>query len=142
MARYRKTALIDAEQFRPGVKPWPEGVEVDADSPTGYGIFTLEQTTRKHEVTPGDWIATGGAGDRWAIKDAIFKATYEAALVTAGQKNRFLAAGFNAREVELIWARCLSGLNGVGGTDPIWLELESAWWELSGQPQKPLDSTS
>lgn len=78
MALYRKTALIEATQFIPEEKPWPDGVEVDTDSPTGYGIFTLEHTKRAHEVTPGDWIATGGAGDKWSIKDSIFKATYEA----------------------------------------------------------------
>ncbi len=78
MARFRKTALIDAEQFQPEVKPWPEGVEVSSDSPTGYAIFDLEHTRVAHEVTPGDWIATGSAGEHWAIKDAIFRATYEA----------------------------------------------------------------
>jgi hypothetical protein len=30
-----------------------------------------------HNVCPGDWIATGIEGEHWAIKPAIFKATYE-----------------------------------------------------------------
>ena len=76
--KYRKTALIDAEQFWPDKRPWPTGVEESSTSPTGYGIFTLEHTKLAHEVSPGDWIATGGGGDRWAIKPEIFAATYEA----------------------------------------------------------------
>jgi len=31
-----------------------------------------------HNVCPGDWIATGVAGEHWAIKPDIFDATYEA----------------------------------------------------------------
>lgn len=74
---FRKKALIEASQFFPDKKPWPEGVEIDTMSPTGYGIFTLENTARKYEVEPGDWIATGTQGEHWAIKDHIFRATYE-----------------------------------------------------------------
>ncbi len=78
MAKFRKKpVVIEAEQFRPDVLPWPDGVQSDPDSPTGYGIFTLEHTIRAHEVTPGDWIITGVQGERYACKDSIFKETYE-----------------------------------------------------------------
>lgn len=77
--KYRKKTLIEATQFRPEVLPWPKGVHADPESPTGFGIFTLENTTRKYEVTPGDWIATGQQGEHYAIKDAIFRETYEEA---------------------------------------------------------------
>jgi len=78
MAKYRKIAVvIDAEQFQPEVRPWPEGVEPDLTSPTGYGIFTLEHTVRAHEVTPGDWIITGVENEKYACKDSIFRKTYE-----------------------------------------------------------------
>lgn len=77
MPKFRKTALIEAKQFFPDQTPWPEGVEVDTESPTGYGIFTLEHTARKYEVTPGDWIATGTKGEHWPIKPDIFAQTYE-----------------------------------------------------------------
>ena len=84
MAPYRKKPLvIDAEQFRPDLNHWPAGVAADGDSPTGYGIFTLEDTKRRHEVTPGDWIITGVAGERYPCKAEIFAATYEPAAETA-----------------------------------------------------------
>lgn len=76
MAKYRKTALIEAEQFMPESLPWPGGVVKKADSPTGYWIATLEGG---HEVTPGDWIATGVKGEKWPIKADIFAKSYEPA---------------------------------------------------------------
>lgn len=61
MPKFRKTALITATQFHQmGDHP---AVELDPTSPTGFGIFTLENTARKYEVTPGDWIITGAAGE-------------------------------------------------------------------------------
>lgn len=75
MTKYRKTALIDAEQWFPGVKI--EGVEEIAGAGMGR-IVTLEKANDGFDyVMPGDWIATGIAGEHWAIKDNIFKATYE-----------------------------------------------------------------
>jgi len=79
MALYRKKpVVIQAKQFLPAENKFPTGVEEDATSPTGYGIFTLEHTVRAHEVTPGDWIITGVQGERYACKPDIFEATYEA----------------------------------------------------------------
>ena len=73
--RFRKTAIIEAVQFNklgdhPAVVAAPE-------SPTGFGIYTLENTKLKYEVTPGDWIITGAAGEHYACKDDIFRKTYE-----------------------------------------------------------------
>jgi hypothetical protein len=77
----KKPVVIKALQFQPDVLPWPEGVENDAGSPTGFSIGgradTLEQTSRSHEVTPGDWIIIGIAGERYACKDSIFVKTYD-----------------------------------------------------------------
>lgn len=76
--KYRKKPIvIEATQWfndgdHPDVYPAPE-------SPTGWGIYTLENTRLKHEVTPGDWIITGVAGDVYPCKDVIFAATYEPA---------------------------------------------------------------
>ncbi len=75
----KKPVVIEAEQFRPDHKPWPSGVDVDARSPTGFGIFTLENTALKHEVTPGDWIITGIKGEKYPCKPDVFEATYEPA---------------------------------------------------------------
>jgi hypothetical protein len=74
--RYRKKPLvIDAVQFnKAGDHP---AVVASADSPTGFGIHTLEHTAIKHEVTLGDWIITGVKGEVYACKDDIFRATYE-----------------------------------------------------------------
>lgn len=44
-----------------------------ADRPEN--IHTLEGTMK---VTPGDWIVTGVEGERYPVKDSIFRATYTA----------------------------------------------------------------
>jgi hypothetical protein len=79
----KKPVVIDAEQFNPDVKPWPNGVVESAASPTGYGIHTLEHTAIKHEVTPGDWIITGVKGEVYPCKPDVFAATYEPAEIAA-----------------------------------------------------------
>ena len=85
--KYRKTALIEAEQVLGRAEaehyqlalswdpmslnygePWfPE------DGGTGY-LNTKEGPMRVHK---GDWIATGVDGEHWAIADDIFRKTYE-----------------------------------------------------------------
>jgi len=77
--RYRKKpVVVEAEQFWPEEQPWPAGVEAtdgaDGRSTTGYLIDTLEG---RHDVTPGDFIITGVAGERYPCKPQIFEATYE-----------------------------------------------------------------
>jgi len=87
MAKYRKKpVIIDAEQFWPNQKPWPEGVYEKAwvsqwdPSTMGdtrvapYGIATLEGT---HEVSPGDFIITGIKGEKYPCKESIFWLTYD-----------------------------------------------------------------
>ncbi len=88
MAKYRKKpVVIEAEQFFPTKKPWPEEVEqyerertetAAGPAMTHYGwrIVTLEGPM---EVTPGDWIITGVKGERYPCKPDIFRETYEAA---------------------------------------------------------------
>jgi len=73
--KYRKTALVEAVQFHKlGDNP---AVVATAESPTGFGINTLENTKLKFEVTPGDWIITGTDGEFYACKPDIFAKTYE-----------------------------------------------------------------
>jgi hypothetical protein len=76
--KYRKKpVVIEAVQwFRTGDHP---AVWEDTQSPTGFAIYTLENTVIKHEVTPGDWIITGVKGEVYACKPDIFAATYEPA---------------------------------------------------------------
>ena len=77
MPKFRKKpVVIEAVQFfKLGDHP---AVIEDTSSPTGYGLHTLEHTGIKHEVTVGDWIITGVAGEVYACKPDIFSATYEA----------------------------------------------------------------
>ena len=82
MAKYRKTALIEAEQWFPGKHV--DGVEEieSGDSLTEVigRIVTLEKANDGFDyVMPGDWIATGVKGEHWAIKPDVFAATYELA---------------------------------------------------------------
>jgi len=76
--KYRKKpVVIEAVQFNK-LGDHPSVVQTD-QSPTGFGINTLEHTAIKHEVTPGDWIITGVQGEVYACKPDIFEATYEPA---------------------------------------------------------------
>ena len=77
MAKFRKTALIEATQWhKMGDHP---AVKLRYVSHVGSTqvpwVDTLEGG---HVVTPGDWIATGIQGEHWPIKADIFAATYEA----------------------------------------------------------------
>jgi len=72
--KYRKKpVVIQAEQF---VKSghWPKEVYPDLSSKTGFSVDTLEG---KHEVTDGDYIITGIAGEKYPCKPHIFNKTYE-----------------------------------------------------------------
>lgn len=71
---YRKTATIQAEQYD-GSDEMREkyqilGSKVDVISP-------LKTIKGYVGINVGDWIATGTYGEHWAIKDDIFKRTYE-----------------------------------------------------------------
>jgi hypothetical protein len=76
--KYRKKPIvIDAVQwFRPGDHP---AVVADERSPTGYAIYTPENTAVAFEVTPGDWIITGVKGEVYPCKPDVFAASYEPA---------------------------------------------------------------
>jgi hypothetical protein len=87
MGKYRKRPIeVEAEQFFPTQKPWPEGVEqfererteaIQGDCSLWYGwrINTLEGPLA---VSPGDWIITGIEGEKYPCKPDIFGATYDA----------------------------------------------------------------
>lgn len=65
--KHRKTALIEAGQYRPGLE--------DGIDEKGPYLDTLEG---RLYIPLNGWIATGAKGERWAIQDDIFKMTYEA----------------------------------------------------------------
>jgi len=76
MAKYRKKAVVvDATQWH-GWENGPDGLgiqQLNRDSSKGW-IQTLEGG---HIVTPGDYIITGVAGEKYPCKSAIFLQTYE-----------------------------------------------------------------
>lgn len=74
MTKYRKIATIDAEQFDGSTKMASKyGI---IQFPSGFQSF-LETKEGNMKVNKGDWIATGVDGEHWAIKDSIFRKTYE-----------------------------------------------------------------
>ena len=93
MAQYRKTALIDAVQWmvmgdHPAVSSHNDCFssarhEICPKCGRDFNFHGLISTMEDgigvaHVVCPTDWIATGVKGEHWAIKDEVFKATYEA----------------------------------------------------------------
>ncbi len=79
----KKPVVIEAVQFDPQNKPWPECVK-PWPSPKGYQprdcswgyIETLEGMMH---VQAGDWIITGVNGEHYPCKPDIFEKTYEKA---------------------------------------------------------------
>ena len=67
----KKPIVVEAEQFFPDRRPWPEGVY---ETGLGFWVETLEGVLR---ASAGDWIVTGVAGERYPVKPDIFEATYE-----------------------------------------------------------------
>lgn len=88
MAQYRKKpVIIDAVLYEPGMEDGYACYDLSGKL-VGYFDKTgpVPRTTRIpaiktlegfHEISPGDWIITGVAGERYPCKPAIFAATYE-----------------------------------------------------------------
>lgn len=90
MKKYRKTALIEAEQWNPVLRgrhyapipPVPHHKLVErltwwellAGKPANWYIRTLEGDMK---ISPGDWVACDGDDAYWPIKPDKFAATYE-----------------------------------------------------------------
>ena len=68
--------MIEAEQFFPSKRPWPDGVVVDP-SPHVTGSWCIKTLEGGHVVTPGDWIITGVKGEKYPCKPDIFEMKYE-----------------------------------------------------------------
>ena len=80
MATYRKTATVEAEQFLPLQNKIPKGVISSGlgDPRKRHDLdWVIDTLEGRMTVINGDWICTGIDGERWAIKDSIFKRTYE-----------------------------------------------------------------
>lgn len=95
--KYRKTALIEAEQF--DAVQWEKGLyhaieefdyapskrekarrkycrETGLYNDTVHGGYRLKTLEGPMRLRNGDWIATGVNGEHWAIADDVFKKTY------------------------------------------------------------------
>lgn len=81
MPKYRKTALVEAEQFLPAEGKIPAGVISDGNgdprvSPDKFA-FVLDTKEGRHTMRDGDYVCTGVEGERWNVSRDIFEATYE-----------------------------------------------------------------
>ena len=83
--KYRKTALVDAEQFLPAEGKIPAGVRSSGFSDPGKSPeeWVLDTLEGQHTLRNGDYICTGPGGERWNVEQSIFEATYEPALPPA-----------------------------------------------------------
>ena len=76
MKTYRKIDLISAEQFD-GSEEMINKYHIEKKVwSTGLVQYFLPTIEGDMELSVSDWIATGSAGDHWAINDDIFKKTY------------------------------------------------------------------
>ena len=77
--KYRKTALIEAEQFDGSIKQIAR-YKVHIVGPTSWGdasYFLLPTKEGNMKLNTGDYIATGVDGEHRAIDQDIFERTYE-----------------------------------------------------------------
>lgn len=80
--KYRKTALVEAEQFLPNEDKIPAGVfssestDPRKDPLADWMLKTMEGV---HILRDGDYICTGSDGEKWNVERSIFEATYELA---------------------------------------------------------------
>lgn len=78
--KYRKTALIEAEQFDGSIDMMREyGIVANPDALHDPEVPLYTMNTKEGEmiVYKGDYIATGIDGEHWAIDQDIFERTYE-----------------------------------------------------------------
>src|SRR5262245_28128818 len=79
MPRYRKKPItIDAEQWLGWSRDRAQEERLGLRThPSSLVLAHIETLEGGHDVTPGDWIVTGIAGERYPVKEAIFQLTYE-----------------------------------------------------------------
>jgi hypothetical protein len=79
---YRKTALVQAEQFLPAEGKIPDGVISDGNGDPRKNSrysFVLDTKEGRHYLRNGDYICTGPSGEKWNVERGIFESTYELA---------------------------------------------------------------
>lgn len=76
----RKPTVIEAEQFWPKKKPWPNDVVerlIVFDGEHHHSGYRLRTVFGMDPVDPGDWIVTDGNGQRWSCSPDRFKEEYQ-----------------------------------------------------------------
>lgn len=77
MPKYRrKPEVVEAEQFWPFEKPWPEGVKADVVNPK-YARPFVTTPEGPVDIHPGDWVITNAKGERRVREPDVFEDTYE-----------------------------------------------------------------
>lgn len=76
----RKPVVVEAIQFDPEIKPWPEGVQE-------LGGHWSEPDPRKRRfnfsgagvsvIESGDWVVTNQTGERYVVRQEFFFDVYE-----------------------------------------------------------------
>ncbi len=74
--KYRKTALIEAEQFDGSIEMARKYNIERGDTGAGYEYY-LPTNEGDMAFNEGDYIATGVDGEHWCIAKDIFERTYE-----------------------------------------------------------------
>ena len=81
MKKYRKIQTeVEAEQFYPDKKPWPEGVK---ESPHDFWgtinkhFYYLDTPEASMEIDPGDYVITDVDGNQWLCEEEWFENDYE-----------------------------------------------------------------
>jgi len=72
----KKPVVVEAEQFFPEKKPWPEGIEDWGCAAKGHK-FMINTLNGEVVVYPGEWVITGVGGEHYPCKADIFEQTYE-----------------------------------------------------------------
>jgi len=78
MPKFRKKpVVIEAHQFMPSAGQIPDGVLHDRFDANGNEVYYINTLEGPMGCSPGDWIITGVAGEKYACKPDIFVAMYE-----------------------------------------------------------------
>lgn len=86
MAKFlRSPAFVEAVQFNPDVKPWPDGVGLipphwtdrEGKDPLRYNFLSGDMGSGGGRIVPGDWIVTNPTGERYIVRKKVFSSMYE-----------------------------------------------------------------
>lgn len=91
MKKFRvKNAVVEAEQFDPTKRPWPEGIRAETDGdldkfeyfyyippPKQFSAERYFSANGRIKLNPGDWIIKGMMGEYFIRSPEQFEADYE-----------------------------------------------------------------